>query len=134
MLKHSKQRDSIKAFLRTRKDHPTAETVYLNIRKEIPNISLATVYRNLSLLTELGEIQKISTAQGPDRFDGNAAPHNHFICQKCGSVLDLDMDSIDKINDIAGRSFDGKICGHVTYFYGICPDCMKHEETVNTND
>ena len=92
------------------------------------DISLATVYRNLSLLTEMGEIQKISTGEGPDRFDGNAAPHNHFVCRHCGRVLDLEMDSIEEINDIAGRSFQGKVLGHVTYFYGICPDCLAQED------
>ncbi len=60
MLKYSKQRESIKNFLVTRYDHPTAETVYLNIRREFPNISLGTVYRNLNLLAEIGEIQKLS--------------------------------------------------------------------------
>ena len=68
MLKYSKQRESIKNFLVTRYDHPTAETVYLNIRKEFPNISLGTVYRNLSLLTELGEVIKISFPRGLDRI------------------------------------------------------------------
>ena len=80
MLKYSKQREAIKNFLVTRYDHPTAETVYLNIRKEFPNISLGTVYRNLNLLAEIGEIQKLSSGIGPDRFDGNPAPHYHFIC------------------------------------------------------
>ena len=74
MIKYSRQRESIKNFLMNRFDHPTAETIYANIRLEYPNISLGTVYRNLSLLSELGEIQKISTGVGPDRFDGNPAP------------------------------------------------------------
>ena len=74
MLKYSKQREAIKNFLVTRYDHPTAETVYLNIRKEFPNISLGTVYRNLNLLAEIGEILKLSPGIGPDRFDGNPAP------------------------------------------------------------
>lgn len=69
MLKHSKQRDAIEQFLATRYDHPTAETVYLNLREDYPKISLATVYRNLSLLAELGNIQKIPTGKrsGPLR-------------------------------------------------------------------
>ena len=71
MLKRSKQRESIKKFLISRYDHPTAETVYMNIKEEFPNISLGTVYRNLSLLADIGEIQKLSTGIGPDRFDGN---------------------------------------------------------------
>ena len=125
MLKYSKQRESIKNFLTTRYDHPTAETVYLNIRQEFPNISLGTVYRNLSLLSEIGEIQKLSTGIGPDRFDGNPAPHYHFICNCCGSVLDLDVNGLDHINILAGQNFEGEVEGHVTYFYGKCPECKK---------
>lgn len=125
MIKYSRQRESIKNFLENRYDHPTAETVYANIRQEYPNISLGTVYRNLALLSELGEIQKISTGIGPDRFDGNPRSHYHFFCRKCGSVLDLKMENIDHINTIAGASFDGTIEGHITHFYGLCPECTK---------
>lgn len=125
MIKYSRQRECIKQFLVGRYDHPTAETVYLNVKKEFPNISLGTVYRNLSLLAELGEIQKISTGIGPDRFDGNPAPHYHFFCSQCGSVIDLEMEGIDHINIIAGSQFDGEISGHITYFYGKCKDCLK---------
>ena len=98
MLKHSKQRDAIEQFLATRYDHPTAETVYLNLREDYPKISLATVYRNLSLLAELGNIQKIPTGNGPDRFDGRPEPHNHFLCDECGSMIDLQMNSIDHVD------------------------------------
>lgn len=125
MIKHSRQRDCIKQFLLTRYDHPTAETVYENVKKEFPNISLGTVYRNLSLLAELGEIQKISTGVGPDRFDGNPAQHYHFLCNQCGRVIDLKMEGIDHINIIAGSQFDGEIEGHITYFYGKCNNCQK---------
>ena len=70
LIKHSRQRECIKEFLADRFDHPTAETIYLNVKKEFPNISLGTVYRNLSLLTNQGIIRKLSTGIGPDRFDG----------------------------------------------------------------
>ncbi|OLA90802.1 MAG: transcriptional repressor [Roseburia sp. 40_7] len=125
MIKYSRQRECIKQFLASRHDHPTAETVYLNVKQDFPNISLGTVYRNLSLLTELGEIQKISTGIGPDRFDGNPAPHYHFFCRKCGCVMDLDMEGIDHINILAGSQFDGEIEGNITYFYGKCANCLK---------
>lgn len=128
MLKYSKQRESIKNFLVTRYDHPTAETVYLNIRKEFPNISLGTVYRNLNLLAEIGEIQKLSPGIGPDRFDGNPAPHYHFICRHCGCVMDLTVSGLDHINILAGQDFDGEIEGHITYFYGACPSCKESEK------
>lgn len=90
-LKYSRQRESIKEFLAARTDHPTADTVYTNLRKTFPNISLGTVYRNLSLLSDMGEIIKISTGDGADRFDGRTAPHNHFVCRQCHRVIDLDM-------------------------------------------
>ena len=125
MLKYSRQREAIKTFLMTRYDHPTAETVYLGIRDEFPNISLGTVYRNLALLAELGEIKKLSTGIGPDRFDGRSEPHYHFICNECGSVLDLSVEGLDHINILAGQNFDGEIEGHQTYFFGKCPDCKN---------
>ena len=89
-LKHSKQRDSIKEFLKGRKDHPTAAVVYENVRKTIPNISLGTVYRNLTLLADIGEISRIHVGDGVDHFDADISPHYHFICRnifgnKCAS-------------------------------------------------
>lgn len=68
-LKYSRQRESIKEFLTGRTDHPTADFVYENMKQIYPNISLGTVYRNLSLLADLGEIQKLSSFGGADRFD-----------------------------------------------------------------
>ena len=74
-LKYSRQRESIKEFLMTRTDHPTADTVYENLRLIYPNISLGTVYRNLSLLADIGEIRKLPSTSGADRFDGRTEPH-----------------------------------------------------------
>lgn len=124
-LKYSRQREVIKNFLMTRKDHPTADVVYMNVRESFPNISLGTVYRNLQLLTELGEIQKLNVGDGADHFDGDVSPHYHFICKDCGSVIDLQMGNIDTIKDIAGVNFDGQIAGHITYFYGLCGNCCR---------
>lgn len=128
MIKRSRQRECIKMFLMNRTDHPTAETIYIHLRKQMPSLSLGTVYRNLALLTDLGEIRKLSPGIGPDHFDGNTSPHNHFICRKCGKILDLKMEDIDHINDMAARNFNGRIDGHITYFYGVCPDCIGKED------
>lgn len=123
-LKYSRQRESIKEFLAARTDHPTADTVYTNLRKTFPNISLGTVYRNLSLLSDMGEIIKISTGDGADRFDGRTAPHNHFVCRQCHRVIDLDMENIDSIMDVAEKNFAGSIDHYVVNFYGVCGDCI----------
>ena len=124
-LKHSRHREMIKSFLMTRKDHPTADMVYMNVRQQNPNISLGTVYRNLTLLADIGEIQRLRVGDGVDHFDADTSLHYHFVCTKCGCVEDLDMDSIEEINEAASARFDGQIDGHVTYFYGTCGNCLQ---------
>lgn len=125
-LKHSKQREMIKDFLITRHDHPTADTIYMNVRRQNPNISLGTVYRNLSLLADLGEIQRLQLGDGTIHFDADISKHYHFVCTECGSVIDLNMESIESILNTAGANFNGTIDGHVTYFYGLCGNCTKN--------
>ena len=125
-IKYSRQREAIKSFLMTRKDHPTADVVYENVRKEFPNISLGTVYRNLTLLSDMGELLRLRVGDGMDHFDADTSPHYHFICQDCGRVIDLDMVSLEAIDNIAGANFGGQIKGHVTYFYGSCENCTEH--------
>ena len=104
-LKYSRQREAIKTFLMTRKDHPTADVVYENVRKEFPNISLGTVYRNLTLLSDMGELLRLRVGDGMDHFDATTEPHYHFICHGCGRVIDLEMENLDSINEIAGAGF-----------------------------
>ena len=127
-LKHSRQREMIKAFLMSRKDHPTADIVYMNVRQQNPNISLGTVYRNLTLLADIGEIRRLRVGDGVDHFDADISPHYHFVCTECGAVIDLEMDSIEGITELAGAGFNGRIAGHVTYFYGSCGNCAKSEK------
>ena len=124
-LKFSRQRESIKEFLITRKDHPTADVVYENMKKIYPNISLGTVYRNLSLLSDIGEIQKLSSFGGADHFDGCVTPHCHFMCQKCGQILDLDMDDMSDLVTKASEKFSEKITGYDLRFFGICEKCLN---------
>ena len=123
-IKYSRQRESIKLALARRTDHPTADALYASIREEIPNISLGTVYRNLNLLVELGEIQKLNFGDGADHFDSNTSNHYHFICRCCHQVSDLPMLPVEEINSLAQRSYSGKIEGHTTTFFGICSACM----------
>lgn len=128
-LKHSKQREMIKDFLMSRKDHPTADVVYMNVRQQNPNISLGTIYRNLTLLADIGEIQRLRLGDGVDHFDADISKHYHFICNHCGKVIDLEMETIDSVMDVAGQKFNGLITGHITYFNGLCEDCMKESKT-----
>ena len=124
-VRHSKQRDAIKAYLLSTTSHPTAEAVYEQLQNDFPNISLGTVYRNLSLLEEIGEIIKISTGVGPDHYDYNTAPHYHFICRGCGRVMDIDLDFADELMTQVQESTDLAIESCSVSFTGLCPDCKN---------
>ncbi len=123
-LKYSRQREAVLAYLHSTTSHPTAEMIYTRIRTEFPKISLGTVYRNLNLLVETGEIIRLDCGDGVEHFDARLSPHQHFICRKCGRVLDLEMDSIENIDRKAARGFSGEIEGHEIYFYGTCDQCL----------
>lgn len=115
----SKQRDAILNNLKSRYDHPTAMDLFLSVREEIPNISLGTLYRNLSQLEECGMIIKIPDG-GVDRFDGNPTPHVHFKCQCCKNVYDItDFDDNLLFND----KNIGQIYGYSLMLFGRCTTC-----------
>lgn len=124
-LKHSRQRDSIKEFLASRKDHPTADVVYAGVRQSFPSISLGTVYRNLTLLADIGEIARLRVGDGVDHFDYDISPHYHFVCSECGCVSDLELPFTQELTEAARKDFAGEIAGQITYFYGRCIDCSK---------
>lgn len=123
-MKYSRQRQMIFSFLMTRKDHPTADVVYQNIRQNYPNISLGTVYRNLTLLAERGEILRLQVGDGVDHFDGDTSRHCHFICSDCGSVTDIQLDGLEELFSKAQQEFDGRIDRQSTCFYGVCGKCL----------
>lgn len=126
IVKQSKQRSAILSFLQTRKDHPTAEVVYMNVKENFPSISLGTVYRNLTQLSDAGVIKRLSYGElGVDHFDYDTSEHQHFVCDECKGVSDLEMESLSFLNETANKNFAGKITGHTIYFHGICPECLK---------
>lgn len=125
-MKRSRQRDAILNYLMSTSEHPTADMVYEQIRKEIPNISLGTVYRNLNQLSEYGMIQKLNLDPKTERFDGNVNDHYHVVCEKCGRVEDIEIPSLEHIDVLAGSTFTGKITGHMVAFRGICKACMNN--------
>ena len=101
MIKYSRQREAIVQYLTGRTDHPSAESVYQALRQTHPNISLGTVYRNLGVLEENGQLMRIPMDNGSDRFDPNVVPHYHFLCRKCGCLQDVPMTALDSLNQLA---------------------------------
>lgn len=126
-LKYSRQRESIKENIMNRMDHPTADMIYSDIRQIYPNISLGTVYRNLALLSERGEIMKIHTKDGSLHFDRNTAPHDHFVCRSCSRITDIEAPSAEDLKAAASADFPGRIDECTVTFYGLCEECVKSE-------
>lgn len=124
-VNYSKQREAILNFLCSREDHPSADTIYNAVREELPNISKGTVYRNLSLLEDLGRIKRLPQADGCDHYDGRTAPHQHFICSKCGAIEDIFLKNTRSLDKQARESVDGEITGCDIYFYGTCSRCLN---------
>lgn len=127
-MNYSRQREAIYHFLMERHDHPTAEVIYQQVKQEYPRISLGTVYRNLSLLEETGQIQRIPSDDSKEHYDANVGNHPHFICTKCHCVQDLTMDNLDFLSTLAYQNFDGEINRTQLTFFGKCNACKEPNE------
>jgi len=114
-------------MLRNTGIHPTADWIYERLKEEFPNLSMGTVYRNLHILQEQGLINKIDFGSTFDRFDANIGPHHHFICDRCGSIIDLTLPIDETLNDRVNRSTEFMAQSHRIEFYGICDRCRSKE-------
>lgn len=119
-MHYSKQRELIKNIIKNRCDHPTADMVYLSAREVQPNISLATVYRNLKSLTDLQEVVTLETQDKRLHYDGDLSNHSHFICSKCGKIIDI-FEPVAKPKAIEQLNLE--VTEEKCFYYGLCCDC-----------
>ena len=127
-LKYSRQRQAVWDFIRERKDHPTASVVYEGVRQVFPNISLGTVYRNLMLLKDMGRLTTVEIGDNAIHFDPNIRDHEHFVCRRCGSLMDLDTYDLNAVKTKLGSEAAGReIETYSTIYYGICSKCLAAE-------
>lgn len=127
-MKYSKQRETIRSAVEKTRQHPTADTVYEWVRKENPNISLATVYRNLNGLAEHGVLRKIHVATGADRFDGQLHRHSHLVCRKCREMSDLAPETMGDIAEEIRRATGFETAEEEIVIYGICKQCLEKQK------
>ena len=122
--KHFKKRDAVLNCLRSTTSHPSAEWVHAQLKPEFPDISLGTVYRNLSMFKQQGIIASIGTVRGVERFDANTQPHVHFICSSCDAVIDLPQMVIPaELAETASRCSGGHAETCQLSFTGTCREC-----------
>ena len=123
--KQFKKRNAILSCLRSTDTHPSAEMVHEMLQTDHPDISLATIYRNLSRFKEQGIIQSLGTVNGIERFDANTAPHVHFVCNHCSAVLDLhQMDAPQRLCKEAAQHIGGQVDFCQLMFFGTCQACL----------
>lgn len=127
--KHFRKRDAILSYLRDTDTHPSADMVYAHLKPRIPDLSLGTVYRNLSMFRQQGTIASVGTVNGVERFDGNTAPHVHFICTGCDAVIDLPQLQVPtQLTRSAEQQLGGTVqCCQMT-FTGLCSQCHYQEK------
>lgn len=123
--KNSKQRDALIALLRGTDSHPSADRLYTEMKKTFPNISIATVYRNLAVLEKTGAVIKLSLGGGREYYDGDTSRHYHLICSVCGRIIDVPMPYTRRIDKTASELTGADIDNHNIVFNGICADCKN---------
>ena len=128
--KRSKKRDAILECICSTDTHPSAEWVYTQLKPRFPDLSLGTVYRNISMFREEGTIVSIGVVDGLERFDGNTAPHVHFICDGCGAVLDVgEIEVPTELTSRAERATGGRVTDCRLFFSGRCRHCKPCDPT-----
>jgi len=128
MSRKSSQRDAILKVVKNTNSHPGADWIYEQVKKEIPNISMGTIYRNLRLLANTGEIKDLSIPGTPSRFDGSTSDHHHLVCEKCSRIFDLDESANCNMEAEIFQKTGFKAKVQYLKFIGLCSDCQKEQE------
>ena len=123
--KHSHKRDAILREIMNTDSHPSAEYVYNRLKTEYPDLSLATVYRNIGMFRSDGIIRSIGVVNGEQRYDSNVKSHPHFICENCGKVMDIDISGEFFDNAVISQMNGIEIVSHDITFYGYCEECRR---------
>ena len=123
------QRKLIRTILRECCDHPTAETVFERARAVNPSIGFGTVYRNLAVLSEDGEILHLPIPGGADRYDGTVSDHGHYFCHRCGAFGDVPTDAAHACLAPTGFRVDGLLL----IVSGLCEDCVRGDDCIASN-
>ena len=126
-LRNTHQRKLVREIVRGSTNHPTAYDIYAIAREQDPTISKGTVYRNLNLLSELGEIRKLQMPVGPDHYDFKMESHYHFICRKCSKVVDANIPYNEDLNGATASLPGYKTEWHRLVLVGLCPECKKEQ-------
>ena len=124
VTKHFRKRDAILEYLRSTSCHPSAEMIFTQLKPQIPDLAMGTVYRNLTHFKNQGQIMSVATVKGVERFDANTNAHVHFICSNCDAVIDLHQIPMPRSQDgEIQRSSGCKVESCQLTYVGLCGNC-----------
>lgn len=129
-LKLTPQRIAVYKYLKSTKEHPSAEVIYKALQPEYTTMSLATVYKALKTLVEVDLVQELNVGEGNFRYDGNVCQHSHIQCLSCGKVDDIEGFCLSDLNQSIKEHTDYEVLTNQVYFYGLCAQC-KNKQTIN---
>ena len=119
------QRLAILKVLAVSKGHPSVEQIYARVKTDFPTTSLATVYKNVSLLKSLGEVLELGFSDDSNRYDGNKPyPHPHLVCTQCKKIIDPELSRLQDLAQELVQETGFRIVNHRMDFFGICPECQ----------
>ena len=122
-MRNSTTRNSIYQYLCGTKEHPSAEMIYNDLKGDLPNLSLGTVYRNLKQLEEIGRVIRVTSVDNHERYDANCEDHVHLVCDKCGRVIDIMDADINAAKAACNVSGGAKIHHIQIILNGTCESC-----------
>ena len=126
--RYSKKREAILHALRMTESHPTAEWLYQQLKPDHPDLSLGTVYRNLTLFRQQGLIRSVGVVDGHERFDANTDTHTHFVCQRCHSVIDIPgVAAGEQVERDVCQQYGFRADHHDLTVFGTCNQCIEKE-------
>lgn len=121
----TKQRSIIYEIIQQSRSHPTAEEIYREAKKQLPSIALGTVYRNLNIMADEGQIRRLEMTDGPVRYDRNDLKHDHIICKSCGKIKD-----IGDLREMLERETGVDIISYDCCIYYLCDDCKNNKKEI----
>lgn len=128
-MRYSHQRERIYRTVAESYDHPTANMVYETLKRDMPKLSLGTVYRNLNQLADAGRLRKIPLPDGSCRFDGTLEPHSHIVCQDCGRVADVTLPALTKqLQQAIEEETNFRLSSYDAVMHGTCRECSSSSE------
>ncbi len=114
--------------------HPSVEDIFEKVKVNFPTTSLATVYKTIAVMKELGEVLELEFSTGHNRYDGSKPyPHPHLICVKCKRIVDPQLSSLTDLTQELISDSGYTILSHRLDFFGICPDCQKSQKQETRN-